>query len=750
MPEKRVAGSALPRIDAVEKVRGQAIFGADFRLPGQLVGKFLPAPLAHAEILSIDTSRAAALPGVLAVLTGQDLPTPPSYDPGARAFASLARRYVVFQGQPVAAVAAVDLTTAEQALDLIAVEYAPLPVVASPEAAIAPGCIPVSRESLPGMEGEPHPEGQPPNVAQAVTYNYGDLEAGFREADLVLEQTYTVPVVHQSYLEPHTVTAFWDGPNHVTLWEPVQGAFAARSLISRALGIPQSSVTIHTTEVGGAFGGKIDGLFAPIAALLAKKARRPVQIVLTRHEELVGADPAPHSVIHLKTGVKRDGTLTAIEGDILLDAGAFPSGWIMGSITNSIRNSYRFPAWRLKGQEVLTNKAPIGSYRAPGAPNGAFAMESQMDEMARQLGMDPLVFRMMNLVQEGDLLTNAEPQVRTGSREVLEALVTSGVWDEKPPERVGSDGLLHGRGLALGGWDGGGGPGSVVALLDGDGRYRFILATVDLTGSFTSLAQIAAQELEVSPERVLITKASTDAAPFAPESSGSQTIIAMGAAVQIAAQKLKEKVLRNTAASLSVGVDALVVSDEGISIAGRPETRLTYAHIYQSGTEWFASSGPLVETGSAGLRKPAPGYAAAVAEVVIDPETGLVRLARLVTAQDVGCAINPLSVEGQIQGASIQSAGMALWEEVQYDDQCRVRNPGLLDYRLPTAGDVPGIETIIVEVATGDGPYGSKVVGETPMVPPAAAIANAVASAIGVRICDLPITPERVWKALSS
>ncbi len=371
-----------------------------------------------------------------------------------------------------------------------------------------------------------------------------------------------------------------------------------------------------------------------------------------------------------------------------------------------------------------------------------------MDEMAHRLGIDPLAFRLQNLVREGDLLTNAEAQVRTGAGEVLEALLGAGLWNEKPPERVGSDHLLHGRGLALGGWDGGNGPASAIALLDADGCYRIILGQVDLSGSFTSLAQIAAQELGVSPQRVIISKVNTDAAPFAPESSGSQTVIAMGAAVQIAAKKLKEKVLRNSAAILEVGVDQLVIDDEGISVAGKPDQCLTYVSIYQSETEGSATSGPLVEVGSAGLRKPSPGYAATLAEVAVDPQTGLVRLTRLVIAQDVGCAINRLAVEGQMHGAGVQSAGMALWEEVQYDALNQVRNPGLLDYRLATAMDVPFIESLIIEVASGDGPHGSKLVGETPMVSPLAAIANAVADALGVRIYDLPITPERIWKAL--
>ena len=749
MPENPMVGLPLPRVDAVEKVRGQAVFGADVHLQGQLVAKFMPAPYAHAEIRSIDTSQAAALPGVLAVLTGADLPTPASFDPKARWYAYMARKFVVFQGQPVAAVAAVDLATAEQALNLIKVDYAPLPVIATPEQAVEPGCPAVSREQVHGDTEEPDKANESPNVAQAMTFKYGDVEAGFGESEVIVEHTYTVPVVHQSYMEPHTVTAFWDQPGHISLWEPVQGAFTARNYISRAFGIPQSSVTINTTEIGGGFGGKIEGLYAPIAALLARKTHRPVQLVLTRHEELLAADPAPHSVIRLKTGARSDGAVTSIEGEVLVDAGAFASGWIMTSLTGSMRNSYRFTAWHLKGREVLTNKAPIGSYRAPGGPNAAFAIESQMDEMARQLGMDPLDFRLKNLAGEGDLLTDGEPQVRTGAREVLEALANAGVWKSDPPQRMASDRLLHGRGLALSGWDGGSGPASAVVLLDADGRFRVILGTVDLTGSFTSLAQVAAQALGVSSEKVLISKVSTDAAPFAPESSGSQTLIAMGAAVQIAAQNLKAKVMQNAARALGADVAELVVDDEGISIAGKLDQRLTYAMIYESGTEWFATSGPLVESGSAGLRKRAPGFAASVAEVSVDPETGVVRLTRLATAQDVGRAINPLSVEGQIQGGSVQSAGMALWEEIQYDGQNKVRNPGLLDYRLPTAADLPEIEAIIVEVPTGDGPHGSKVVGEPPMIPPVAAIANAVADAIGSRLYDLPITPERVWRVMS-
>jgi CO/xanthine dehydrogenase Mo-binding subunit len=765
MAELRVVGQPLPRLDAKEKVQGQAVFAADIQLPGLLVGKFLASPHAHAEILAIDTSAAVALPGVRAIITAADIPTSAKYDPGSRFHAFLARRFVVFAGQPVAAVAADDLAVAEAALALIRVEYRPLPVVRTPQEAIQPGCVSVAlgQESFNSSVGStPHTqvatasqpeevetkENESPNIANRVIFKHGDLGTAFAQSDVIVEQTYTVPVVHQGYIEPHAVTAHWDRPDHVTVWECVQGAFAARDLLAHTLGLSQTNITLNATEIGGGFGGKVEGIFAPIAVLLAKKARRPVKLVLTRREELVGSNPAPHSIIRLKSGATKDGRLTALEGEILVDAGAFPSGWIMNSITVLLRNNYKFPTWRLEGLEVLTHKASIAAYRAPGGPNAAFAIECQLDEMARRLDLDPLQLRLQNLVEEGDSLTDLEPQVRTGGREVLTALAGHLAWTDPPPARHGSDGWLYGRGLALGSWEGGRGPASAIAILDGDGKFSIVLGTVDLSGSFTSLAQIAAEALGVSVEKIIIRKASPDYAPFAPMSAGSQTIFAMGAAVKEAALDLRAKMLRHAAKELQVSEGDLAVDDEGIFNIGQPSQRRSFETLYQLGTEWFAEYGPLLGQGSVPQRQRAPGFAATIAEVAVDPATGQVRVIRLTTAQDVGRAINPLSVAGQLQGGSTQSVGIALWEEVMYDEQGRVRNPNLLDYRMPTAADLPLIETIIVEAPGGDGPYGAKLVGEPSIIPPVAAVANAVAAAIGARICDLPLTPERVWRAM--
>jgi CO/xanthine dehydrogenase Mo-binding subunit len=764
MATEKWVGQPLPRIDAKEKVRGQATFAADIKLPRMLVGKFLPSPHAHAEILAIDTSLAEAMSGVQAVITAADIPAAAVYNPASRFHAFLARRFVVFAGQAVAAVAADDLATAEAAIDLIKVTYHPLPVINSFEEALQPGAQPVIHgQATAAGDGTAHTQvtfteesatkarvelDHSPNVADANTFSYGDLESAFSGSDVIVEYTYTVPTVHQGYIEPHAVTAHWDRPDHVTIWECVQGAFDARNLVAETLGLPHHKITLNATEIGGGFGGKGEGIFSPLAVLLAKKAGRPVQLVLTRQEELIGANPAPHSRIWLKVGAKLDGILTAVEADVLVDAGAFPTGWIMSNITSSLRDNYRFLAWQMRGREILTNKASVTSYRAPGAPNLSFAMESHIDELAHRVGIDPMTFRLKNVIREGDLLTNKEPQSPIGAAEVLNALAQHPCWTEPLPTQPAGFGLLRGRGMALGSWSGGTGPAGALAILDAGGQFRIVLGTVDLSGSFTGLAQIAADALGASIDQVAIMKTSPDFAPFAPMSAGSQTIYAMGAAVKEAALDLRAKMVSYVAKEFQVPESELSIDQNGVFLVAQPDRRLAFDTLYQLGTQWFAEYGPLVGQGSAPQRQRAPGYAACCAEVSVNPRTGKITVDRLVVAQDVGKAINPLAIEGQMQGGVTQSVSMALWEELLYTEAGQVCNPSLLDYRMPTAGDIPMIETIIVEVPGGDGPYGAKLVGEPPMVPAVAAVANAITAAIGVRVCDLPITPERIWQAL--
>ncbi len=750
MPETIAVGKPLPRIDAIGKVKGEAIFTGDVQLPGMLVGKYLPSLYAHAEILSIDASQADALPGVFAVVTAADIPQVDTYDPRSRFHAFLARRFAAFAGQPVAAVAAIDQATAETALDLIHVEYRPLPVVIDPKEAILPESTAVSRDTVTDSEGETDQgEHGSPNVANRMVFENGDMESALADSEVVVENTYTMPATHQGYLEPHTVAAHWDRTDHVTVWECCQSPFGARDMIAETLGISPTSITLNPVEVGGAFGGKDLGIFGPLVVLLARKARRPVKLALTRREEFTSANPAPQTIVRLKTGARKDGQLTFLEGEALTDIGAYSTYFeTVDSILWMILDKYKFQAWRLESLEVWTNRASLGSYRAPLAVNAAFPLESQMGELARRLGMDPITLRLQNLILEGDFLPlpNKIPQVQTGAKEVLTALAEHPAW-KQPLLRAGKDGLLHGRGVGLGSWGSSRWPSSAVAKLEADGKVQFVLGTIDLTGSYTSLAQIAAETLGVSADRILMSRANTEHATYAAVSGGSGTIYSMGSAVREAALDLKAKILQRAAQELKTAESELGVNGEGIYVLAEPERILSFRKLYQLGTHLFLSKfSPLVGIGSFLPQKRAPTYAASLAEAAVDPDTGQVSLTRLITAQDVGRAINPLSVEGQIQGGAAQSAGMALWEEIQYSQEGQVRNPSWMDYRMPTTADMPIIETILLEAPGGDGPYGAKGVGEPPIIPPVAAIANAVADAIGNQICELPITSERVWR----
>ena len=389
------------------------------------------------------------------------------------------------------------------------------------------------------------------------------------------------------------------------------GCLGARGYITDVLGIPPTSITLHATEIGGGFGGKFDGLFAPIAVLLAKKAGRPVQLILTREEELTGANPAPRTVIRIKTGARADGSFTAVEADVLFDAGAFQTGWMTNLLTATLRDNYRFEAWHLRGRELLTNKASVGAYRAPGMPNSHFAMESQVDEIARALNIDPLQIRRQNVISKGDMRGSNEPQDPIGTHEVLAAVAKHPAWTDPP--RQAETGLLHGRGISLGSWAGANGPASAVAYLESDGKFRIVLGTVDLTGSYTGLAQIAAEALGVSVDRIVMSKASPDHAPYAPASGGSQTIYAMGPAVFDAACDLRSKLISYVARDFEVRESALDVDNEGIYMTAQPGKKQTFEHLYKLGTGWTKDTGPFIGTGSASQRQRAPGFAACVA-----------------------------------------------------------------------------------------------------------------------------------------
>jgi CO/xanthine dehydrogenase Mo-binding subunit len=775
MAEYRAVGRPTARVEGVGKVTGRTVYTADVRLPGMLHAKLLRSPHAHARIRRIDTARAAALEGVVAVVTAADLPPLDAKRVASnRAYGLLAAQEVVFAGQPVVAVVARDPATAEEALDLIEAEYEELPAVLDPLEALKEDS-PLARSSLGdadrseswahaavGVE-EKEPRGRPTNVASRLRFTRGDVEQGLAEADLVVERTYRTPVVHQGYIEPHATVADYDAASgDMTIYTATQGQFFVRDEIARMFQLPETKVRVVGLELGGGFGGKMF-LFQGLCAALALVVKKPVKLVLTRTEDLTGATPAPQAVFDLKTGTKRDGMLTALQARAVYDSGAF-SGAAMAIGCVLLGGYYRCPNLEIEGFEVLTNKVSVGAYRAPAVPSATFAIDSQMDIMARELGLDPLEVRLKNAVQEGDPLPTETPYPRIGLRECLERVRDSDLWRQRPRGRPRTEGRLgppgrdqqepeagprrRGVGLAAGGWLGGLQPAAATVMLNGDGTIGVLVGSNDITGTNTSFVQIAAEELCLPVSQVRVSTGDTRMAPFAGMTAGSKTLFTVGRAVKAAAEDARRQILGTAAQRLEVPVEDLECADGVVRARSDPEKSITFGRLARITTDFGAAYPPVVGRGAIAARKQAPGFSVQAAEVEVDTETGRVRVLRYVTAQDVGFAINPLSVEGQMEGGTTQGIGMGLYEEMVYGDRGQLLNPSLLDYRLPTAADVPNIESLIVEVPSEDGPYGARGVGEPPVVPTSAAIANAVHDAIGVRITEIPITPERILRAL--
>jgi CO/xanthine dehydrogenase Mo-binding subunit len=717
-----------------------------------LHAKILRSPHAHARIRSIDASKARALPGVRAVLTAADLP-PSALNPSSRSRLVLAAGAVRFQGQPVAAVAADDVHTAEEALDLIAVDYEILPAAIDPIAAMQPGA-PLVREpdvEADTAEAQAHAtvatteekptDDRPSNVASHLHFQRGDVEAGFAEADLIVEHTYRIPHVHQSYMEPRAAIATWDNPNHLTLYISAQGQFALRGEVAGILGIPQSQVRVIPQEIGGGFGAKIQPIIEPITALLAKAAGRPVKLVQTRQEELVAATPAPEVIVELKTGAKKDGTLTALKARAIMDSGCFPGG-PLNNVCLLVAGLYKFPNFDVEGFEVLTHKPSQAAYRAPGAPHGTFAIEAQMDAMAKALGLDRMEFRLRHCADSGDPMPHGKPWPLIGMRPILEAIAAHPAWKGYRPAPN------RGIGFAVGGWLGGLQPGSASVRMNPDGSLTVITGAIDLTGTNTAFRQIAAAELGVSAESVIVQTADTDSAPFAGTSAGSKVIYSVGSAVRAAAQDARRQILEIASHELEAAPEDLEIQDGAVRVKGAPSRAVPLTKIATASTRFGGTYDPVFGRGVSSITQQSPGFSGQLAKVEVDPDTGKVSLRRYVCFQDVGRAINPTLVEGQMQGGSVQGIGIGLSEELVYNGDGRLLNQSLLDYRQMTAIDLPDIETVIVEVPSPYGPFGAKGAGEPPIVPGPGAIANAVHDAIGCAVTDLPITPDKIVRAL--
>ena len=760
MSEYTVLGKSVPRVDALEKVTGAAQYGGDVHLPGMLHGKFIRSKHAHAKILNIDTSEAEKLPGVRAIITQDDV------ESGRRVFAT---DKVLYLGEPIAAVAATDPDIAEEAADLVKIEYEVLPAVQDVMEAIQPDAPRlhsddtkdgparrVFRTELRKLERDDSQDhsariaelnGQLEELADEVYYNVsaethsnaGDVEQGFAESDLVVEDTYVIPRVHQTYMEPHVSVADVESTGKVTVWASTQGPFAIRSGIAGTLGIPLNQINVIATTMGGGFGGRFGVALTHVpAVLLSQKTGRPVKIQMTREEEFTDGRPAPGCVIKLKTGVKNDGTILAREGLAFWDSGSV-SGASIGS-TIRLRGVYKFPHLKVDAYGVYTNKSGTAAYRAPGTPQVAFAGESQLDDIARKLNLDPVEFRLKNMRVEGDPVPAGPNEPKVGYKETLQAVADAVDWKNRTKEPN------QGWGVAIGDWTNGCGPGGMFVSIHEDGSARIFHGSMDITGTDTALAQIVAEILTLPYDEVTISRGDTNSAPYATGSGGSVVTFTMGNTAKLAAEDTRRRLLELAAERLNTDVDSLELKDGQVStIVADPPKSIGFGEL--AAYSLSTTGGPIVGKGSFARKPSTPALAAQIAKVEIDPETGRIKVLKMASSQDVGFAINPMAVEGQIEGGTVQGYAWATMEEMQYDEGGNV-NPGFVDYRVPTTADLPTVQSVIVEVEAPDGPFGAKGVGEPPITPTLATMANAVADAVGIRITELPMKPEKVVEAL--
>ena len=749
-------GKTPIRHDGADKVTGRAKYGADTKLAGMLYGKILRSPHAHAVIKSVDASAAEALPGVYAVVTSADWPETSMkltdlaegsiHNLGFLSMNVLARGKALFKGHPVAAVAAVSPHVAEQAMALINVDYDVLKPVLTAEEAMKPDA-PILHDRLaavsspalrPGGLLEDDAESMQTNISNKFEFNLGDVEQGFKDADIIVEKETTTQAVHQGYIEPQAGVAHWQSDGNVTVWSSSQGQFTVRDQTARFLGIPVSRVKAIPMEIGGGFGAKGITYVEPVAALLSRKSGRPVKVQLTRTEVFEGTGPTSGTKIKVKLGATKDGKLIAGEAELIYEAGAFP-GSPVGAAVQCMMGQYDIPNGHLTAIDVVINRPKAAAYRAPGAPAAAFCMETALDELAEKLGMDPLEFRLMNSGKEGSRRVTGPVNPLVGYIETLQAAKDHQHYNTK------LDGKLQGRGVASGFWGNNSGPASAVAVVNSDGTVSLTEGSPDIGGSRVAMAMQFAEVLDIPVEDVKPQVGDTDSIGFTSNTGGSSVTFKTGWACYNAAQSVKQQMVDRAAKIWEIPSDDVEYKEAILQHKSDPELKLTFKQI---AARMIPTGGPIV--GSAGVNPPGPGPSIGVhvVDVEVDPETGKVDVLRYTAVQDAGKAIHPAYVEGQIQGGAVQGIGWALNEEYVYNDSGAMLNSSFLDYRMPISLDLPMIDTVIVEIANPNHPYGVRGVGEVPIVPPMAAISNAIYDAIGVRMNDLPMSPDKVLEAL--
>ena len=740
-------GTRPVRPDGVPKVTGRALYGADLAMAGALYGKVIRSPHAHARIRSIDASKALALPGVKAVVTSADFPDHKFEYVGPERVAQnfwhiarnvMAREKALYEGHPVAAVAAASKSVAEEAAALLEIDYEVLPHVIDVDEAMAPDA-PLLFEDMITRGVEPTPT-KPSNISKRLEFVIGDLDKGFAEADLIVEKEFKTAPVHQAYIEPHATVARVEADGQAEIWTTTQGHFGVRAMTARLCGMPIGNVRVTPSEIGGGFGGKIPVYLEPIAAALSKKAGRPVKIVMSRDEVFKASGPTSGASMWVKIGAKKDGTITAADGVFKFQAGAFPGSPVMNGCLCAFA-PYNIANARTVGYDVVSNRPKASAYRAPGSPISAFAVESVLDIVAKKIGMDPLKLRHKNAARPGTTMIYGPKMAHGGYVETLEALLNHPAYNAPL-------GKNQGRGVASGYWFNGGGESSATVQVNEDGTVVVSTGSVDVGGSRASMAMMAAESLGVDYNQVRSIVADTVAVGFTNPTGGSRVTFATGMAVVEASKKIIDELRKRAAMIWDVDVDGVLWEDGQARPASSNVGDFPPLSLKEIAAKKALTGGPLTAAASVNAGGQAPGFSTQFCDVEVDPETGKVTILRYVAAQDVGKAIHPSYVEGQIQGGVAQGIGWALNEEYIYDKSGRLDNAGFLDYRVPVAPDIPMIDAVLVEVPNPAHPYGAKGVGEVNIVPPMAAIANAIANAIDRRLTELPMSPPRVRAAL--